>query len=105
MMTTRHLLFTWVILQITIQCAFFAHQLKLVDEMFYVWIEHAQGELLPMIGETRQLATNKPVAFEKKPVEVDDYMVITDHFRRIYTIYPNLAKENRRMWTCNRLDL
>jgi hypothetical protein len=32
-------------------------------------------------------------------------MKITDHFRGIYRIYPNLIKENRRMSTCNRLDL
>ena len=30
---------------------------------------------------------------------------ITDHFRGISRIYPNLIKENRRMSTCNRLDL
>ena len=30
---------------------------------------------------------------------------ITDHFRGIYRIYPNLTNENRRMSTCNRLDL
>ena len=29
----------------------------------------------------------------------------TDHFRGIYKTYPNLIKENRRMPTCNRLDL
>ena len=28
-----------------------------------------------------------------------------DHLRGIYRIYPNLIKENRRMRTCNRLDL
>ena len=36
---------------------------------------------------------------------MEDYRKITDHFRGIYRIYPNLIKENRRMWTCNRLDL
>ena len=30
---------------------------------------------------------------------------ITDHCRGFYRIYPNLVWENRRMWTCNRLDL
>ena len=58
-----------------------------------------------MIGENQQLVTNEPVEFEKEPVEVQDYRKITDHFRGIYRIYPNLTKENRRMSTCNRLDL
>ena len=43
-----------------------------------------------MIGENWQLVTNEPV-------EVEDYRKITDHFRGIYRIYPNLTKENRRM--------
>ena len=30
---------------------------------------------------------------------------ITDNFRGIYRIYPNLIKETRRKSTCNRLDL
>ena len=52
-----------------------------------------------MVGENRQLVTDEPV-------EVQDYMKITDRFRGIYRrIYPNLIKENRRMSTCNRLDL
>ena len=38
-------------------------------------------------------------------IEVQDCRKITDHFRGIYRIYPNLIKENRRMPTCNRLDL
>ena len=48
-----------------------------------------------MIGENRQFVTNEPVEFEKQPVEVEDYMKITDHSRGIYRIYPNLTKENR----------
>jgi hypothetical protein len=58
-----------------------------------------------MIGENRQLVTHEPVEFEKQPVEIQDCRKITDHFRGIYRIYPNLIKENRRMSTCNRLDL
>jgi hypothetical protein len=57
-----------------------------------------------MIGENRQLVTNEPVEFQKKPVEVQDCRKITDHFRGIYRIYPNFIKEIRRMSTCNRLD-
>ena len=59
----------------------------------------------PMIGENRELVTDEPVEFEIEPVEVQDCREITDHFRGIYRIYPNLIKENRRMSTCNRLDL
>ena len=58
-----------------------------------------------MIGESRRLVTNEPVEFEKSPVEVQDCRKITDHFRGIYRIYPNLIKENRRMSTYNRFDL
>jgi hypothetical protein len=57
------------------------------------------------IGENRQLVTNEPVEFEKYPVEIQDCTKITDHFKGIYRIYSNLIKENRRMSTCNRLDL
>ena len=64
-----------------------------------------QTPFAPMIGENRQLVTDEPVKFEKQPVEVQDCRKITDHFRGIYRIYPNLMKENRRVWTCNRLDL
>ena len=34
-----------------------------------------------------------------------DCRKITDHFRGIYRIYPNLIKDNWRISTCNRLDL
>ena len=51
-----------------------------------------------MIRENRQLVTIKPV-------EVQDLGKITNHFRGIYRIYPNLIQENRRMPTYNRLDL
>ena len=51
-----------------------------------------------MIGENRQLV-------EDEPVEVHNCRKITDHFRGIYRTYPNLIKEIRKMWTCNRLDL
>ena len=58
----------------------------------------------PMIGMNRQLVTDEPVEFEKLPVEVQDCRKITDHFRGIYRIYPNLIKEDRRMSICNLLD-
>ena len=60
-----------------------------------------------MIGENRHLVANEAVEFEKQPVEVRDCRKITDHFfRGIYRIiYPNLIKENRRMSSCNGLDL
>ena len=58
-----------------------------------------------MIKENRQLVTDEPAEFEKKPVEVQDCRKITDHLRGISKIHPNLMKENRRMSTCNPLDL
>ena len=58
------------------------------------------------IGENRQLVTDEQVEFGKSPVEVHrDCGRISDHFRGISRLYPNLIKENRRMSTCNRLDL
>ena len=38
-----------------------------------------------MIGENRELLTDEPV-------EVQDCRKITDHFRGIYRMYPNLIK-------------
>ena len=56
-----------------------------------------------MIGENR--VTDELIEFEKLTVEVQDCKKITNHFRRNDRIYPNLIKKNRRMSTCNRLDL
>ena len=61
--------------------------------------------LASMIGENRQLVTKEQVELEKQPVEVQDCRKITDHSRGIYSIHPTFIKENRRMSTCNRLDL
>ena len=56
-----------------------------------------QLDCLPMIGDNRQLVTDEPVEFAKSPVEVQDCCrKITDHFKGIYRLYPNLIKENRR---------
>ena len=52
----------------------------------------------PMIEENRQLVTNEPV-------EVKVCRKINKHFRRIHGIYPHLIKENRRMSTCNWVNL
>ena len=46
-----------------------------------------------MIRENRQLVTDEPVEFEEKPFEVQDCRTITDHFRGIYRIYPNLVRK------------
>ena len=50
-----------------------------------------------MIGENRQLVTDKPVEFEMKLIEVQDCRKITNHFRGIHRIYPNLIKENQHV--------
>ena len=54
------------------------------------------GGLRSMIGGNR-LVTNEPVGFKKQLVKVQGCRIITDHFREIYRIYPNLRKENWRM--------
>ena len=59
-----------------------------------------------MVGGNRQLGTNEPTEFEKQPVEVQDNMKDTDHFRGNDRIYPNLIKEkiggcqHVTGWTC-----
>jgi hypothetical protein len=58
-----------------------------------------------MIGENRQLVTGAPVEFEIYPVTVQNCRNITNHFRGIYRIYPNLIKENQRMSTCKPVGL
>ena len=59
-----------------------------------------------MIEENQQLVKDALVEFQKQSVEVhQDCRKITHHFKGIYRIYPNLIKENRRMSTCNRMDL
>ena len=58
-----------------------------------------------MIRENRHLVTEEPVEFKKSPVEVGDCRKITDRFRGIYRVYPNLIKKNQRRSTCNWLDL
>ena len=57
-----------------------------------------RANLWSMIGENRQLVPDELV-------EVQDCRRITNRFRGIYRIYPNLMKQNRRMSTCNWLDL
>ena len=52
-----------------------------------------------MIGENMQLLVTD------KPVEIQNCRKITDQFRGMYRIYPNLLKESRRMSTYDWLDL
>ena len=51
-----------------------------------------------MRRENRQVVTDEPV-------EVQDSRRTTDQFRGIYGIYLKLMQKNRRMSTCNRLNL
>ena len=46
-----------------------------------------------MTGENQQVFANGPVEFKIYPVEVQDCRKITDYFRGIYRIYPNLIKD------------
>ena len=43
------------------------------------------------------LVTNEPVEFDEKPVEVLDFMKVTDQFRGIYGIYLESLKENQKI--------
>ena len=47
----------------------------------------------------------QPVLPKNLPITVQDCRRITDHFRGIHRIYPNLIKEHRRMSTRYLLDL
>jgi hypothetical protein len=53
----------------------------------------------------RLLVTDELVKFEKEPVELQDFREITDHVRGFYGIHPTLINKNRKLTTCNRLDL
>ena len=55
-----------------------------------------EGHMGTMTRENQQLVTDEPVG-------VQDCRKITNSFRGIYRIYPNLIKENRRMSRCNQL--
>ena len=75
------------------------------------WYFYLQGpikktsNLRPMCEKNRRLVTDELVEFEKWPVEVGDFRRISDHFRGIYKIYLKRIKQNRKMSTCNWLDL
>ena len=58
-----------------------------------------------MNGEKQLLVIDEPVEFEKSPVEVQSFKRTTERLRGMYRIYPKLKKKNRKMTTCNRLDL
>ena len=56
-------------------------------------------------GENWLLLADEPAEFEKQPVEVQDFKKITNHLEWIYGIYHNLANIDRKIITCNQLDL
>ena len=45
------------------------------------------------------------VALRNNQLEVQDSIRITHHYRGIYETYLKLVKKNRKITTCNRLDL
>jgi hypothetical protein len=54
----------------------------------------------------KNLKKHNQINDQREPAVSYIWIKITDHFRGIYRVYyPNLIKENRRMSTCNRLDL
>ena len=57
-------------------------------------------------GNNRPLVTDERVELEKQPFEAQYFRRITLHYRRIYRIHPiQQRKPERRITTCNRLDL
>ena len=59
----------------------------------------------PLLGKNPWLVTDEPVEFQKLLVEDWDFRRITDHFRGICEVYFNWIQTNRKMSTCNQLDL
>ena len=58
-----------------------------------------------MNGENWLLVIDEPVEFEKLLVEVQDFRKIYVCLRGMYEIYLKFIKKNRKIITCNRLDL
>ena len=58
-----------------------------------------------MNGENQEFVTDEPDEFEKLPVDVRDFVKVTNHVRRICKIHVKLVKENRKITTCNQLNL
>ena len=56
-------------------------------------------------GENRPPITDERVEFGKHLVEVQDFTKTTDLLRGIQRQYLKSLKKNRKMSTCNRLDL
>ena len=75
------------------------HPLEVCD----AWLRVFDG---PMNEENWPPVTDEPVEFDKSPPgEVQDIRKIADHFRGIYRIHLKISKKNRKLSTCNRLDL
>ena len=58
-----------------------------------------------MSERNQRLVAEEPVEFEKKLVKVQDFKKFIDHFMKIYRIYLERIKQNRKMSTCNWLDV
>ena len=69
-----------------------------------IYICYGVWQYTSMNGENPQLVSYEPVEFEK-PVVVQDFTKFTEQFRGVYRWYLKLIKKNRKMSTCNRLDL
>ena len=55
----------------------------LYKTLYYIQKPH------PMVGENRLLITNELIEFEKLLVGVQDFMKITDRFKKIHDLYLN----------------
>ena len=58
-----------------------------------------------MHKENQQLLTDEPVAFEKQPLEIQDFRRISDRSMGICEIFLNPMKKNHKMPTHNRFTL
>jgi hypothetical protein len=56
-------------------------------------------------GENGLLVTVEPVEFEKYPVQIQDFIGITNPFRIIFRIFPYFKEEIQKISTYNQLIL
>ena len=61
--------------------------------------------VLPFIGGSVLMNKENRLLVTDELVEVQDFMIMTEHFRGIYYICLNLKKEDQKISTCNRLNL
>ena len=53
----------------------------------------------------KHVCIDEPIEFEEEPLEVQEFKKNSYHFGRILGIHLELRKKNRKIATCNPLDL